>query len=155
MNNDKYVIVEEFKDELQIIPITWLTTDLKRAKWPNCYKTNKIYDKAVRHMEEPESIWEEHPVIKIYATYVARRKLKLAEELLDINTCSEKEDYLKKSRKIRAAKTYSSSDYNSEQSDEEIISSLPKPLSKPSDDKGTSKKEDIQPHTRKNTIIHY
>ncbi|KYN02501.1 hypothetical protein ALC62_06676 [Cyphomyrmex costatus] len=142
--NDKYVIVE-FKNGLQIIPITWLTTDLNRAKWPNSYITNKRYDKAVRYMEEPESTWEEYPVIKIYATCadysVARRKLKLAEQLSDLNTCSEKEDYFKKSRKIRAARTHSSSDYDSEQSDDETISSLPSPPSKQSDDEGTSKKK--------------
>lgn len=63
----KYVIVE-FLDGLQIIPITWLTTDLKRAKWPDCYISNSRFDKAVRCLEEPDSTWQEHPIVKIYAT---------------------------------------------------------------------------------------
>lgn len=65
--NKKFVVVE-FKDGLQIIPTIWLTSDLKRAKWPNCYTTYNRYDRAVRYMEEPQSTWEEHPIIKIFAT---------------------------------------------------------------------------------------
>lgn len=63
----KYVVVE-FQDGLQIIPATWLTSDLKTAKWPNCYITSNRYDKAVKYMEEPQSTWEEHPVVKIFTT---------------------------------------------------------------------------------------
>ncbi|XP_071572358.1 E3 SUMO-protein ligase ZBED1-like, partial [Temnothorax nylanderi] len=88
----KNFFVVEFKDGLQIIPKTWLTSDLKRAKWPNCYVTNKRYDKAVKDMEQSESTWEEHPIVKLfmacpdYAT--AQTTLKLAKKLSDI-PCSE------------------------------------------------------------------
>lgn len=63
----KYAIVE-FQDGLQIIPCTWLSTDLRRSKWPTNYITNDRYDKAVKYMEVPKPSWEEHPVLKIYAT---------------------------------------------------------------------------------------
>ncbi|XP_036140349.1 uncharacterized protein LOC118644825 [Monomorium pharaonis] len=65
--NKKYVIVE-FKNGLQIIPMIWLTSDLKRAKWPKNYITNKRYDKAVKNMEKPESTWEEYPIMKIFTS---------------------------------------------------------------------------------------
>lgn len=65
--NKRFVVVE-FQDGLQIIPTTWLTSDLKRAKWPNCYISYNRYDKAVKNMEEPQSTWEEHPIVKIFAT---------------------------------------------------------------------------------------
>lgn len=65
--NKNYLVVE-FQDGLPIIPRTWLTSDLKRAKWPNCYVTSNRYDRAVKCMEEPQSTWEEYPVVKIFAT---------------------------------------------------------------------------------------
>jgi len=57
---------------------------------------------------------------------VARKKLKQAEDLSDLNSCTEHEEYLKKSRKIRAAKIYDSSSEDDEQSGDSTISSLPK-----------------------------
>lgn len=73
---------------------------------------------------------------------VARTKLKLAEQLSDVNTCSDPEEYLKKSRKFRTAKHESSSYDNSEDSDETIISSLPKPPCKQTDiNRGISTKK--------------
>jgi len=61
-------LVVEFQDGLQIILTNWLTNDLKRAKWPNCYITSNRYDKAVKYMEEPQSTWEEHPIVKIFTS---------------------------------------------------------------------------------------
>lgn len=75
-------------------------------------------------------------VIIVSADYtVARQKLKLAEQLSDINSCTdeERDEKFKKSRKIRAAKYDSSSyDYDTEkdendESDEALLLSLPKP----------------------------
>lgn len=89
-------------------------------------------------------------VLFLSADYsVARTKLKLAEQLSDVNTSSEKEEYLKKSRKQRAAKSYSSSNDDDDESDEEVVSSLPKPPSKENENK-TSKMREIQLHRRKN-----
>ncbi|XP_036145359.1 uncharacterized protein LOC118646475 [Monomorium pharaonis] len=145
--NKKYVIVE-FKDGLQIIPTIWLTSDLKRAKWPKNYITNKRYDKAVKNMEEPESTWEEYPIMKIFTSCsdyeVARSKLKLAEQLSDLNTCSDEEEKSKKSRKVRAAKKrrLSSTSNYSEESDESLMLSLPKPPCKQTNiNRGISQKK--------------
>ncbi|KAL6416980.1 hypothetical protein ACFW04_013067 [Cataglyphis niger] len=66
-------------------------------------------------MNEPECTWLEHPIRKIYGTFTKqynfvverkklRKKLKGAEELSNINSGTEIEENLKKSRKIRAAK---------------------------------------------------
>lgn len=77
---------------------------------------------------------------------VARTKLKLAEQLSDVNTCSDEEEFLKKSRKFRAAKTYESSsndDSEKSEADEAIISSLPKPPSKQID---INRKKKTQAH---------
>ncbi|EFN75026.1 hypothetical protein EAG_00198, partial [Camponotus floridanus] len=62
-----YAIVE-FKDGLQIVPATWLSSDLQKSKWPRHYISNDRYDKAVKLMEVPDCTWEEHTVLKIYAT---------------------------------------------------------------------------------------
>lgn len=62
---------------------------------------------------------------------IARRKLKQAEELSDLGSNTETEEYQKKSRKIRAAKlfdppvTKSSSNEDSEESDTSFNSKLP------------------------------
>lgn len=64
---------------------------------------------------------------------VARQKLKLAEEMSDINSCTDedRQKLCKKSRKIRAAKMHDSSsyEYTNDESDSEqaILSDLPKP----------------------------
>ncbi|XP_025263009.1 uncharacterized protein LOC105254747 isoform X3 [Camponotus floridanus] len=135
-NKKKYAIVE-FKDGLQIVPATWLSSDLRKSKWPRHYISNDRYDKAVKLMEVPDCTWEEHTVLKIYATSsnyaVARQKLKLAEEMSDINSCTDedRQKLCKKSRKIRAAKMHDSSsyEYTNDESDSEqaILSDLPKP----------------------------
>lgn len=113
-----------------MVPYNWLSKDLKRAVWPN-YTNNKRYDHAVKLMVEPESSWLEHPIKKIYGTYfnyaVARQKLKQAEELSDLTSNTEKEEFLKKSRKLRAAKIIDTSiSSNEELTDESNISELPK-----------------------------
>lgn len=64
MADKKNYVIVEFEDGLQIIPMIWLTGDLKRAKWPSSYISNNRYDKAVKLRES----WEEHPILKIYAT---------------------------------------------------------------------------------------
>ncbi|XP_032679529.1 uncharacterized protein LOC116847978 [Odontomachus brunneus] len=135
MTDKKRYVIVEFKDGLQIVPITWLSTDSRRSKWPRNYISNDRYDRAVRSMEIPDSTWEEHDVLKIYTTCsdytVARQKLKLAEHLSDINSCSDEENNIKKSRKIRAAKVHDSSSYDysedEDDSDQVILSNLPIP----------------------------
>ncbi|XP_039307414.1 uncharacterized protein LOC113005933 [Solenopsis invicta] len=131
----KYVVVE-FEDGVRIVPITWLSTDLQRSKWPKKYTTNKRYDRAIKTMEEPDDTWDEHRVIKIYATCsdytTVREKLKWSERLLDINSCTDEADVYKKSRKFRAAKEHKLSfyDYSDDEdgdSDEEVILNPPKP----------------------------
>ncbi|KAM0731578.1 hypothetical protein ACS0PU_002638 [Formica fusca] len=83
-------------------------------------------------MKQPESTWLEHPVNKIFGTFScyekARKKLKDAEELSDINSCTETEEYLKKSRKIRAAKVISESSNSSDElSDiDDLLKNVPK-----------------------------
>lgn len=62
---EKYCIVE-FEDGLQVIPNNWLSTDLKSAFWPH-FTNNKRYDKAL--MEEPESTWLKHPIIRMYGMF--------------------------------------------------------------------------------------
>jgi len=57
---------------------------------------------------------------------VARKKLKQAEDISDLNSGTDKEEILKKSRKFRAAKTIdTSTTSNDELSDESYISDLP------------------------------
>lgn len=64
---------------------------------------------------------------------VARKKLKDAELLSDINSGTDIEEHLKKSRKIRAAKIIDESSNDGEFSDDMIlISDIPKFPSKPS-----------------------
>lgn len=56
---------------------------------------------------------------------LARQKLKQVEDLSDLSSNTEREEYLKKSRKIRAAKNVSSDSHN-ETSDEDLSSQFPK-----------------------------
>ncbi|XP_029675888.1 uncharacterized protein LOC115243221 isoform X2 [Formica exsecta] len=128
---ENFYAIIEFEDGLQIIPNKWLSADLKRAVWPN-FTNNARYDRAVKLMEEPQSTWLEHPISKIYGTYLnymmARKKLKEAEELSDLNSGTDRDEFLKKSRKIRAAKIFDEDTSNDEQSDDtsSLISDLPK-----------------------------
>lgn len=86
---------------------------------------------------------------------VARKKLKQAEDLSDLNSCTEHEEYLKKSRKIRAAKIYDSSSEDDEQSDDSTILSLPKPPNCQTDiTRGPLKRKASQISTGKITIKH-
>lgn len=58
---------------------------------------------------------------------MARKKLKEAENLSDLNSGTDKDEYLKNSRKLRAAKTLDEYTSNDEESDDDsIISELPK-----------------------------
>ncbi|KAL0101871.1 hypothetical protein PUN28_018425 [Cardiocondyla obscurior] len=125
---EKYAIVE-FEDGLQVIPSKWFNADLSGAYWPTFTTlNNKRYDKAVKLMEDPKCTWVQHPIVKIYGTYnnyeLARRKLKDAELLSDINSGSEVQENLKKSRKIRAAKTFNDSS-NDELSDDLVLTDIP------------------------------
>ncbi|XP_072750649.1 uncharacterized protein [Anoplolepis gracilipes] len=121
----KFYAVVEFENGLQIVPYNWLSTDLKRAAWPN-FTNNKKYDKVVKLMETSESTWMEYNIKKIYGTYVnysvAKKKLKEAEDLSDLNSNTENEEHLKKSRKDRAAVIFNtpmtSTSSNDEMSDE-------------------------------------
>jgi len=94
---EKYAIVE-FEDSLSNISTTWLSSDLKNSKWPRYTSSNRYY-KATKNMKVPDSTWEEHRIIKIYATCsdytVARQKLKLTEQLSD-NSYTDKEETVKK-----------------------------------------------------------
>ncbi|XP_029175397.1 uncharacterized protein LOC114943844 [Nylanderia fulva] len=95
MAQEKFYAVVEFEDGLQIVPNNWLNSNLNKAVWPN-FTNNKRYYKAVKFMENPEPTWIEHPIRKIYAKdtnyELARRKLKDAEELSDINSGTDKEE---------------------------------------------------------------
>ncbi|XP_011859452.1 PREDICTED: uncharacterized protein LOC105556947, partial [Vollenhovia emeryi] len=124
-----YTVVE-FEDGLSVVPKNWLTKDLTKAFWPN-YTSTTRHDKAAKVMEEPDSTWSICPIRKIYGTYlnyaVARQKLKQAEEESDLTSNTEKEEYLKKSRKNRAAKVMDTSmSSNDELSDDSFISEIPK-----------------------------
>ncbi|XP_067206835.1 uncharacterized protein [Linepithema humile] len=126
----KFYAIVEFEDGIQIVPNNWLSIDLKKAAWPN-FTNNKRYDKAVKVMEEPQSTWLKHPISKIYGTYsnytLARKKLKDAEELSDLTSNTDRDEFLKKSRKIRAAKSVDEDNTsNDEQSDTSLILDLPK-----------------------------
>lgn len=60
---------------------------------------------------------------------VARQKLKQAEDVSDLTSNTEKEEYLKKSRQIRAAKIMDDTSSNDELLDElsdEFLNELPK-----------------------------
>jgi len=60
---------------------------------------------------------------------VARQKLKQAEDVSDLTSNTKKEEYLKKSRQIRAAKIMDDTSSNDELSDElsnEFLNELPK-----------------------------
>jgi len=67
MAHERYIIVL-FEDGLQVIPKNWMNQGCNAAKWPN-FTTNKRYDKAVKLMEEPQPMWTEHSILKIYGKY--------------------------------------------------------------------------------------
>ncbi|XP_071576472.1 uncharacterized protein [Temnothorax nylanderi] len=122
-----YAVVE-FMDGLQVIPTNWLSQDRRSALWPN-FTNNKSYDKAIKTMIDPESTWASHSIKKIFGTFVfyvrAMKKLKEAEDTSDLNSGTEKEEFLKKSRKLRAAKPIDSSNDEEEESDDSFVSELP------------------------------
>ncbi|XP_077282706.1 uncharacterized protein LOC143908781 isoform X3 [Temnothorax americanus] len=123
-----YAVVE-FMDGLQVIPTNCrLSQDLQSALWPN-FTNNKSYDKAIKQMIDPESTWASHSIKKIFGTFVsyvrAMKKLKEAEDTSDLNSGTEKEEFLKKSRKVRAAKPIDSSNDEEEESDDSFVSELP------------------------------
>ncbi|XP_077256672.1 uncharacterized protein LOC143894350 [Temnothorax americanus] len=122
-----YAVVE-FMDGLQVIPTNWLSQDLRSALWPN-FTNNKSYDKAIKQMIDPESTWASHSIKNIFGTFVsyvrAMKKLKEAEDTSDLNSGTEKEKFLKKSRKVRAAKPIDSSNDEEEESDDSFVSELP------------------------------
>ncbi|KYM95856.1 hypothetical protein ALC62_13490 [Cyphomyrmex costatus] len=136
---EKHFVIILFQDGLQIIPNIWLNKNSTASKWPD-FVSNQRYDRAVKNMEEPQPNWVEYPITKIFGTYnkqcyiiflvtLARRKLKEAEEMTDIDSCTEQEEYFKKSRKIRASKMIDTSSSNSEDQLSEITefeSDLPK-----------------------------
>ncbi|XP_036139933.1 uncharacterized protein LOC105834898 isoform X3 [Monomorium pharaonis] len=128
MTDKTYYAVVEFEDGLQVVPNNWLSIDLQSAVWPN-FTNNKMYDKAVKLMKDPEPTWTRHLIKKIYGTYfqyaVAMKKLKDAEETSDLNSGTEREEYRKKSRKLRAAKVADSSSSNDDQSDASFLSDIP------------------------------
>ncbi|XP_029155634.1 MATH and LRR domain-containing protein PFE0570w-like isoform X2 [Nylanderia fulva] len=130
MNNKCYAIVE-FEDGLQIVPNNWLRIDEESTSfWPN-FTSNKRYEKAVKHMEDPDhETWRQHPVKKIYGTFndyaVARIQLKEAEEVSDINNSSaDIKEKLKKSRKHRAAKVYYSTSNDDLDESDDTMSDIP------------------------------
>ncbi|XP_020297455.1 uncharacterized protein LOC109861985 isoform X3 [Pseudomyrmex gracilis] len=97
-------------------------------------------------MMDPKSDWTQHHVKEIYASYsdysVARKKLEEVKQfLLDLNSNTEKEENLKKSRKIRDAKIIdTSASSNEELSDDNLTSELPKiPISIEKSTKSTKK----------------
>ena len=68
MTDKTYYAVVEFEDGLQVVPNNWLSIDLQSAVWPN-FTNNKMYDKAVKLMKDPEPTWTRHLIKKIYGTY--------------------------------------------------------------------------------------
>ncbi|XP_018377974.1 PREDICTED: uncharacterized protein LOC108770765 [Trachymyrmex cornetzi] len=126
MADGRFYAVVEFEDGPQMIPNNWLDICVMKAVWPN-FTNYKRYDKAVKLMEEPESTWIKHPIRKIYGIYtdyaVAQQKLKETEKLSNLSANTKKEEYLKKTRKIRAAKLLDS-DSDEELSDDNSIKSL-------------------------------
>ncbi|KYQ55445.1 hypothetical protein ALC60_05669 [Trachymyrmex zeteki] len=116
----KYYIVE-FEDGIQIIPENWFTCDKKSAVyWPNL-KTQKEYDKAVEKMKDLKNDSITVDIKKIFGSTDnfanAKKKLKLAEKLSDLNS-DEDVEVNKKRRRLNAAKNFSSS------SEEEIDKSV-------------------------------
>lgn len=75
------------------------------------------------------SISFNYPYFIYYITVnyeVARRKLKEAEQLSDLNTDTEKEENHKKTRKIRAAKILNTSSSDQEVSDDDFTVDMPR-----------------------------
>ncbi|XP_020297454.1 uncharacterized protein LOC109861985 isoform X2 [Pseudomyrmex gracilis] len=148
MTDGNLFYVLEFENELQVIPSNWLDERKLKVKWPN-FKSDSDYYKAVMFMMDPKSDWTQHHVKEIYASYsdysVARKKLEEVKQfLLDLNSNTEKEENLKKSRKIRDAKIIdTSASSNEELSDDNLTSELPKiPISIEKSTKSTKKESD-------------
>nr|XP_034316218.1 uncharacterized protein LOC105333648 [Crassostrea gigas] len=125
----EYAVVE-FTDtnEVELVPVSWITSDKKECFWPNFRSTSK-QKMAVRQGMLPNSTEFKKFVVKImYQTKdyeKARKKLKEAECKSDLQTEAEEEEITKKRTK-RPNPKYDDSDTESSDSDSEIRPRSPK-----------------------------
>ncbi|VEN61413.1 unnamed protein product [Callosobruchus maculatus] len=88
-----------FDDGIQLVPKSWIAGT--KCFWPT-FTSNKRYEKAVKHCEEPDDSWPLYNM-RILGTYdsyeIGKRKLKIAEDQSDLST----DDY-EKSKKRRSLK---------------------------------------------------
>lgn len=123
----EYAVVE-FTDtnEVELVPVSWITSDKKECFWPNFRSTSK-QKMAVRQGMLPNSTEFKKFVVKImYQTKdyeKARKKLKEAECKSDLQTEAEEEEVTKKRTK-RPNPKYDDSE--SSDSDSEIRPQSPK-----------------------------
>nr|XP_034306223.1 uncharacterized protein LOC117680343 isoform X2 [Crassostrea gigas] len=128
-NMGEYAVVE-FTDtnEVELVPVSWITSDKKECFWPNFRSTSK-QKMAVRQGMLPNSTEFKKFVVKImYQTKdyeKARKKLKEAECKSDLQTEVEEEEVTKKRTK-RPNPKYDDSDTESSDSDSEIRPRSPK-----------------------------
>ncbi|XP_020296331.1 uncharacterized protein LOC109861195, partial [Pseudomyrmex gracilis] len=112
-----------------MIPFSWMTEDKKYAYWPT-FTSNDKFRKAVQKCISKMDDWPLHEIKRILATANTYKKgikkLKKAEFISDVNSESEDNDTLKKSRKYRAKTVLSNEKSFSEEENLVPVPSYPK-----------------------------
>ncbi|KAK4885327.1 hypothetical protein RN001_001598 [Aquatica leii] len=120
---NKQWCVVEFDDGVQLVPKHWIKG--KKCYWPS-FKSNLRYQKAVQKYEDPDDAWPLYNmrILGTYGTFeLAKGKLKIAEELSDLN--SDCEEIAKQKRRDRMRKVLSSDEEDNDDDDSDTDTPYP------------------------------
>ncbi|KAK4882105.1 hypothetical protein RN001_005424 [Aquatica leii] len=116
INMNKQWCVVEFDDGVQLVPKHWIKG--KKCYWPS-FKSNLRYQKAVQKYEDPDDAWPLYNmrILGTYGTFeLAKGKLKIAEEVSDLN--SDCEEIAKQKRRDKMRKVLSSDEEDNDDDDD-------------------------------------
>ncbi|XP_065682118.1 uncharacterized protein LOC124811593 [Hydra vulgaris] len=68
MSGGKYIIVEFIGDEVEPVPLTWLSGDKKYCYWPPYHSTSKIKKAIITSQISNTDNWSMHEVIRLFGT---------------------------------------------------------------------------------------
>ncbi|XP_047126262.2 uncharacterized protein LOC124807831 [Hydra vulgaris] len=68
MSGGKYIIVEFIGDEVEPVPLTWLSGDKKYCYWPPYHSTSKIKKAIITSQIPNTDNWSMHEVIRLFGT---------------------------------------------------------------------------------------